>query len=142
MYMTHFSNYARDRLALHVFERLFEFQRRWTRLELRFGPVWEVVEYHLSYNPSERPEEPTSLPIHFNPCAYSKHKRVWPSGACRSNDSHLPAAIIVGPQKTGSYWATFCVIVCQLLPSGSLVFKFSHHNTIMIISFVVECERT
>lgn len=101
--MTHFGNYAQDRLALYVFNRAFAFIRAWTRLELRWAPMWELVEYHLAFNPTERPSEPTSLPLHTDPCLDARHEEIWYPSGCIPEERRLPKVVIVGPQKTGWY---------------------------------------
>ncbi|KAL5103383.1 Bifunctional heparan sulfate N-deacetylase/N-sulfotransferase 2 [Taenia crassiceps] len=102
LYMTHFGNYAQDRLALCLFERLFAFLRGWTRLKVQWAPIGRLVEYHLSFNPGERASTPTSMPVHSDPCADPRHKAIWFPSACTPNARRLPAAVIVGPQKTGT----------------------------------------
>ncbi|KAL5963687.1 Bifunctional heparan sulfate N-deacetylase/N-sulfotransferase 2 [Taenia solium] len=102
LYMTHFGNYAQDRLALYVFERVFAFLHKWTRLKVQWAPIGRLMEYHLSFNPTERAPAPTSLPLHSDPCADPRHEAIWFPSACTPNARRLPAAVIVGPQKTGT----------------------------------------
>ncbi|VDL19680.1 unnamed protein product [Hymenolepis diminuta] len=101
-YMTHFGNYAQDRLALYVFERLFAFIKAWTRLEIRWAPIWLLVEKHLKYNPLERRQSPSSLPVYSDPCVDARHEAIWFPSGCTPEGKRLPKAIIVGPQKTGT----------------------------------------
>ncbi|VDD82768.1 unnamed protein product [Mesocestoides corti] len=102
LFMTHFGNYAQDRLAPYVFERAFTFIRGWTNLEVRWAPLARLVKYHLAFNPLENPATETSLPIHGDPCSDPRHRAIWPPAACTPESHRLPSAIIVGPQKTGS----------------------------------------
>ncbi|KAH9281346.1 Bifunctional heparan sulfate N-deacetylase/N-sulfotransferase 2 [Echinococcus granulosus] len=102
LYMTHYGNYAQDRLALYVFERVFAFLRGWTRLKVQWAPIWRLMEYHLAFNPTERASAPTSMPVHSDPCVNPRHEAIWFPAACISSERRLPAAIIVGPQKTGT----------------------------------------
>ncbi|VDM30800.1 unnamed protein product [Hydatigera taeniaeformis] len=102
LYMTHFGNYAQDRLALYVFERAFAFLRGWTRLKVQWAPIWRLIDHHLSFNPTERTPASTSLPVYSDPCAEPRHEAIWFPSACTPNERRLPAAVIVGPQKTGT----------------------------------------
>ncbi|KAM7542990.1 hypothetical protein Aperf_G00000006570 [Anoplocephala perfoliata] len=102
LYMTHFGNYAQDRLAIYVFERVFAFIQAWTQLEIRWAPIWRLVEHHLRYNALERPPLPSSLPIYADPCVDPRHKAIWFPSDCTPEGRRLPEAVIVGPQKTGT----------------------------------------
>lgn len=102
LYMTHFGNYAQDRLAIYVFERIFAFVQAWTELEIRWAPIWRLVEHHLRYNALERSPLPSSLPIYSDPCVDPRHEAIWFPSACTPEGRRLPGAVIVGPQKTGS----------------------------------------
>ena len=101
LYMTHFGNYAHDRLGPYVFDRVFEFIRAWTHLRVKWAPMWRLVEHHLVLNPGERPEEPTSMPLHSNPCRRKALRVIWFEGQCLPDGGRLPGAVIVGPKKTG-----------------------------------------
>lgn len=100
--MTHYGNYAKDRLALYAFDLVFAYVHTWTRIDLRSGPLWEMVDYHLNFHPSERPNRINSEPIHSDPCSNNRHIAIWPTELCTPIGKRLPSAIIIGPRKTGS----------------------------------------
>lgn len=96
LYMTHYGNYAQDRLATYMFDRAFAWVRNWTRLSLRWAPVHELVQYHMAFNPTAN-----QTPLHSNPCDNPRHAAIWPQSACTPEGQTLPSVVIVGPQKTG-----------------------------------------
>lgn len=93
IFMTHFSNYGNDRLALYVFDKAINFIQCWTNLYLtQISPADMAYMYF-----KDHPEEET--PIWSNPCADPRHLETW---ARDKSCDKLPNFVIVGPQKTGT----------------------------------------
>ncbi|VDO99834.1 unnamed protein product [Soboliphyme baturini] len=93
IFMTHQSNYAHDRLALHTFENIIAFLKQWTNLVLEYISPIEMADKYFLYYPHEKD------PLWSQPCFDKRHMSIWSSQkTCRK----FPEALIVGPQKTGS----------------------------------------
>ncbi len=103
--MTHFGNYAQDRLAPYIFDRAFAFVQDWTNLQLKAAPPQELVARHLAFNPQEGPGDSIgeALPLHSDPCEDHRHAAIWPVEGCTLKGRRLPSAVILGPQKTGQH---------------------------------------
>jgi heparan sulfate N-deacetylase/N-sulfotransferase NDST2 len=52
--MTHVTNYAKDRLAPYLFENLFKFITRWTKLELLTDRPLNLGRTYFSLFPEEK----------------------------------------------------------------------------------------
>ena len=52
--MTHVTNYAVDRLALHLFDRLFHFVQHWTNLKLVTGPPLTLGKRFFDIFPEDK----------------------------------------------------------------------------------------
>ncbi len=96
--MTHYDNYARDRIVLYLFDSVFSFARAWTNIELISAPIDQAFVHYLKFNPLDR-----KLPIQGDPCADKKHLLLWPEKMCQEENYRLPGAVIVGPQKSGTH---------------------------------------
>lgn len=56
VYMTHFTNYASDRLALFVFKSLFDYTRKWTNIRLEtLEPIELAKKYFELYKEDSEP---------------------------------------------------------------------------------------
>lgn len=87
------TNYAKDRLAIFLFENVFQFISRWTQLELRTDRPLNLGKRYFSLFPEER------QPLWTCPCSDKRHMEIWGRGG---NCTNLPEAVILGPQKTGT----------------------------------------
>ncbi len=54
IFMTHQSNYAKDRLAIYLFNNLFNFINCWTNLELHSLAPVDMVKKYFELYPLER----------------------------------------------------------------------------------------
>lgn len=54
IFMTHTTNYAKDRVALLLFKHLFEFIYQWTNLQLRTERPTVMAEMYFTLFPKER----------------------------------------------------------------------------------------
>lgn len=52
--MTHYGNYAKDRLALQLFRSLFSFVKKWTQFELLTNKPLNLSELFFSYFPEDK----------------------------------------------------------------------------------------
>nr|XP_039273995.1 bifunctional heparan sulfate N-deacetylase/N-sulfotransferase 3-like [Styela clava] len=93
IYMTHFSNYGNDRLALYVFDKAIEFVQCWTNLRVIQVPPSELAKKYFDEYPDEID------PIWTNPCADPRHLEIWSK---EKSCDKLPKFVIVGPQKSGT----------------------------------------
>ncbi|KAH8863727.1 Bifunctional heparan sulfate N-deacetylase/N-sulfotransferase 1 [Schistosoma japonicum] len=97
IFMTHLVNYGNDRLALYVFNTVFEFITNWTNIKLITSSPLELAKV---YTERFKLHGVTELPLYSDPCQNAHLHELWPSNwPCGS--SHLPSFIIIGPQKTG-----------------------------------------
>ncbi|XP_067046227.1 bifunctional heparan sulfate N-deacetylase/N-sulfotransferase-like isoform X2 [Acropora muricata] len=93
VFMTHFSNYGNDRLALLLFDSLTKYLMCWTNLKLSCEHPTDLAERYFKMYPNEED------PIWQNPCRDPRHKNIWSSAkSCKK----LPSFLVVGPQKTGT----------------------------------------
>ncbi|CAI2737341.1 unnamed protein product, partial [Dicrocoelium dendriticum] len=110
IFMTHMPNFKGDRLALYIFDALFEFIRDWTNLRLQTVPPTELA---LLYSQQFDKWGANDAPLHRDPCADRHTRALWPVNLpCGSE--FLPHLVIVGPQKTGT---TALVHFLRLHPS-------------------------
>lgn len=54
IFMTHVTNYANDRLAPYLFQHLFKFVTRWTKLELLSGRPLTLGQTYFSLFPEDK----------------------------------------------------------------------------------------
>ncbi|VDM98539.1 unnamed protein product [Thelazia callipaeda] len=95
IFMTHQQNYANDRLGIFSFERVVDFIKCWTNLQLLWmEPKRTASAYFTRYSTEKSP-------IWKNPCADLRHRKILPQ-AFNCSEMPLPNMLIVGPQKTGS----------------------------------------
>ncbi|CAD5116612.1 DgyrCDS5485 [Dimorphilus gyrociliatus] len=93
IFMTHMSNYGRDRLALYTFTAVFDWLKCWTNLKfIQTSPI-NMANYYFNLFPEEID------PIWFDPCKDQRHFKIWSS---KKSCGQLPDVIILGPQKTGT----------------------------------------
>lgn len=52
--MTHSTNYAKDRLALELFESLFQFIKQWTKLQLKTNSSVNLAKAYFQMFPEDR----------------------------------------------------------------------------------------
>ena len=52
--MTHMTNYASDRLALELFDKLFTFVRDWTNIKLVSGPPLTLGRTYFDIFPEDK----------------------------------------------------------------------------------------
>ncbi|VDN25593.1 unnamed protein product [Gongylonema pulchrum] len=95
IFMTHQQNYANDRLGIFSFERVVDFIRCWTNLELHWMEPARIAAGYFTRFVAEK------VPIWNNPCVDPRHAKILPQ-ALNCTDMPLPNMLIVGPQKTGS----------------------------------------
>lgn len=98
IFMTHLPNFKGDRLALVIFDALFEFLRDWTNLRLRTAPPTELAQL---YSQQFDKWGANDAPLHTDPCADHHTRALWPSVLPCGSDL-LPHLVITGPQKTGT----------------------------------------
>lgn len=55
VFMTHQSNYARDRIGSYLFEEVFAFLARWTRYEIKTGAPDDLIQKHFELVPLQAP---------------------------------------------------------------------------------------
>ena len=56
IFMTHFTNYANDRIALFLFRHLFEYIAKWTNLELKaLTPLKTAEKYFELFKEDKMP---------------------------------------------------------------------------------------
>ena len=94
VFMTHWTNYASDRLALGLFRHAFESILKWTRLNLVALPPVRMAQTYFDLFPQDRE------PLWTNVCADKRHLAIWSLNStvyCQN----VPRFIILGPQKTG-----------------------------------------
>lgn len=93
LFMTHSNNYAKERLALYLFETQLRVLACWTNLKFDYRPPQEMAKAYFEAYPSEME------PVWGNPCLDRRHLAIWaPDKPCH----RFPKALILGPQKTGS----------------------------------------
>lgn len=95
IFMTHFTNYANDRIALFVFKHLFEYVHKWTNLNFKSLAPLKIAEKYF-----ELFKEDTD-PLWTNICDDKRHLAIWSLNETIYCD-RFPKLIIIGPQKTGS----------------------------------------
>ncbi|CAH8870453.1 unnamed protein product [Trichobilharzia szidati] len=127
IFMTHLVNYGNDRLALYVFNTVFEFISNWTNIKLVTSSPLELADIYIDrfklYGVSE-------LPLYSDPCRNVHLYELWPSHwPCGSN--HLPSFIIIGPQKTGST----ALLQFLLLNPELTANRFQHDSTFEELQF-------
>jgi hypothetical protein len=94
VFMTHMTNYANDRLALFVFEKLFNFIGEWTNIKFKALPPVEMARKYFEIYPQDKE------PLWTNICDDHRHIAIW---HLKETDCHkYPKLIIIGPQKTGN----------------------------------------
>lgn len=95
IFMTHQQNYANDRLGIFSFERVVDFIKCWTNLELQWMEPIRIASAYFSRYTAEK------VPVWNNPCIDSRHAKILPQ-EFNCSEMPLPNMLIVGPQKTGS----------------------------------------
>ena len=93
VFMTHQQNYCGDRLALKMFDGIFDRLRKWTTLEIRQIGAVELAGSYFSTYPNEIRVKWT------NPCDDSRHidphRRLKVSDKCQK----APKFVVVGPEE-------------------------------------------
>ncbi|XP_018649753.1 putative heparan sulfate n-deacetylase/n-sulfotransferase [Schistosoma mansoni] len=127
IFMTHLVNYGNDRLALYLFNAIFEFMTNWTNIKLITSPPSELANI---YSERFKLYGVNELPLYSDPCRNSHLHELWPSDwPCGSN--HLPSFIIIGPQKTGSTALLHFLLLNPELMSN----RFQHDSTFEELQF-------
>ncbi|XP_022667270.1 bifunctional heparan sulfate N-deacetylase/N-sulfotransferase-like isoform X1 [Varroa destructor] len=93
VFMTHFSNYANDRLALYTFETAIRFVKCWTNIHFSTIPPLQLGEKYFTMYPDE------TTPLWGNPCDDPRHRLIW---SRNKSCAQLPHLLVIGPQKTGT----------------------------------------
>lgn len=95
VFMTHWTNYASDRLAIELFRRVFTLVRQSTRLRLLALPPLDMARKYFQIFPDDREF------LWTNVCADRKLLAIWRPLNSTRLCANLPRFIILGPQKTG-----------------------------------------
>lgn len=99
IFMTHQQNYGNiDRLAIYTFDKLFTIFDQWTNFNFHQPSSEQIATMYFEWYPEE------IMPLWTNPCDDIRHLEMMAHLPEESitKCKHLPAVVIVGPQKTGS----------------------------------------
>ncbi|CAH8653041.1 unnamed protein product [Schistosoma haematobium] len=127
IFMTHLVNYGNDRVALYLFNAIFEFMTNWTNIKLITSPPSELANI---YSERFKLYGVNELPLYSDPCLNSHLHELWPSDWPCGSD-HLPSFIIIGPQKTGSTALLHFLLLNPELMSN----RFQHDSTFEELQF-------
>lgn len=94
VFMTHWTNYGNDRLALELFRVVFEFILKWTNLKMKALPPVKLAEKYFEIYPENREA------LWTNVCTDKRHLTIW--SLDKENCQNVPQFLIIGPQKTGN----------------------------------------